>query len=652
MKGGFANEKRWQLPSNVTPEGTRCMKITIPDDDEWERRLVSAIEPLQNWRNHERDEAHNATIVAKTWRKIIYERLINCNEDTCELQPFWYDDPIENEQTDCDDNPDDNSAEWEAVDWAVSAFLFVTATPGAALAYKTFAPKIRNFFRAPSAGALCDIVVNGVLYATINTDAGANAVPVGTPIPQLIDIEAHNIAHNIIPFPQPGVVQYLHKLPAAGGGEPPPNYVLEIIRGRVKPIELCEVYPEGKPTYLQLASDWYYCYAEELPEMPIRQKPNYPCIMQQQQHDGSWLDVFNFSLCAVGTPGNVTASSNTYNYDHSTTNIENNYNEWNTGGQNINTFVPGFAGAGSVDRNKVMCQAFTFIIEVVKQAVYERYANPVTAGLIPALAGAIVTAGLAAVTGGAAVPAFAGSVVTVVGTAAAFLNGSIAVNAIEENRDAYICCLQEHAVALGAIPNATQFSTLFVGCESDTNILALFNAIFADIDVYLAFLKYCAELIPMSSAGLLPACATCPEPFEHVFDFTGGQLGWTIPEPTQTVYSGGFMTDATAFGQVLIRLNTASRSYPAMHVKLEFVTVAGQISSGNRYHSAYVSGSIVQSNNFTQLTNTSETQIREFDVAAITADRLEIGAGARLNGSGSIKLVKATYTGLGDDPFV
>jgi len=56
------------LPDNPTPEGTRCITITIPDDDQWERALYSAIRDLGNWNLWQRDVAHNGAVVAKQWR--------------------------------------------------------------------------------------------------------------------------------------------------------------------------------------------------------------------------------------------------------------------------------------------------------------------------------------------------------------------------------------------------------------------------------------------------------------------------------------------------------------------------------------------------------------------------------------------------------
>lgn len=209
-RGAFTRERG--LPQNINPQGTRCVRFTLPDDDQWESILLGQLEPLTRWMTWAYDEQKQGTIVAKRWRDIVFT-YARCDEDCA--APFWYDSPDEAEE-DCDPDEDD-SALWEVADWAVSAFLFVTATPAAALTYKTFAPKIRNLFRAPSVGAICDIVVNGLLYASVPTSAATAGVSVGDAIPVTIDIAAHNIANNIIPFPQPANIQYIHRLPAGKG---------------------------------------------------------------------------------------------------------------------------------------------------------------------------------------------------------------------------------------------------------------------------------------------------------------------------------------------------------------------------------------------------------------------------------------------------
>ncbi len=59
------------LPANKTPIGTRCIQITIPDDDEWERDIYSEVYRLALWMLWERDIAKSGKPVADRWLKAI-----------------------------------------------------------------------------------------------------------------------------------------------------------------------------------------------------------------------------------------------------------------------------------------------------------------------------------------------------------------------------------------------------------------------------------------------------------------------------------------------------------------------------------------------------------------------------------------------------
>lgn len=66
--------QRWPrraLPSNLTPTGTRCIQITIPDDDEWERAIYAEVVTLAQWMRWERDLGKNGKPVADIWLKAI-----------------------------------------------------------------------------------------------------------------------------------------------------------------------------------------------------------------------------------------------------------------------------------------------------------------------------------------------------------------------------------------------------------------------------------------------------------------------------------------------------------------------------------------------------------------------------------------------------
>lgn len=59
------------LPTNKNPTGTRCIQITIPDDDEWEQHLFSEAYRLALWMLWARDPTKSGAPVAKRWREAL-----------------------------------------------------------------------------------------------------------------------------------------------------------------------------------------------------------------------------------------------------------------------------------------------------------------------------------------------------------------------------------------------------------------------------------------------------------------------------------------------------------------------------------------------------------------------------------------------------
>jgi hypothetical protein len=69
MPYGLMNRIPYKLPANIAPPGTRCIQITIPDDDEWENDLFSLISAeFGRWLMWDRDVGKNGTKVAGRWR--------------------------------------------------------------------------------------------------------------------------------------------------------------------------------------------------------------------------------------------------------------------------------------------------------------------------------------------------------------------------------------------------------------------------------------------------------------------------------------------------------------------------------------------------------------------------------------------------------
>lgn len=94
-----------------------------------------------------------------------------------------------------DDDPDEDAPYWEDLetvagagenwgyesiaDWAITAFLAVAGSPAAALFYKTAAPKARLAFQTFDAGAIVNVIIDGILALAIPT---ASTIPGQTEI--------------------------------------------------------------------------------------------------------------------------------------------------------------------------------------------------------------------------------------------------------------------------------------------------------------------------------------------------------------------------------------------------------------------------------------------------------------------------------------
>jgi hypothetical protein len=69
MPYGIMNRIPYTLPDVIAPPGTRCIQITIPDNDQWETELFSLIAAeFGRWLMWERDVGKNGTKVAARWR--------------------------------------------------------------------------------------------------------------------------------------------------------------------------------------------------------------------------------------------------------------------------------------------------------------------------------------------------------------------------------------------------------------------------------------------------------------------------------------------------------------------------------------------------------------------------------------------------------
>jgi len=66
--------QRWPrraLPQNLSPVGTRCIQITIPDDDDWERAMYAEVSTLAQWMRWDRDLGKNGKPVSDIWLRAL-----------------------------------------------------------------------------------------------------------------------------------------------------------------------------------------------------------------------------------------------------------------------------------------------------------------------------------------------------------------------------------------------------------------------------------------------------------------------------------------------------------------------------------------------------------------------------------------------------
>lgn len=96
--------QRWPrriLPTDLSPIGTRCIQIIIPDDDDWERAMYAEVATLSQWMRWERDLGKNGKPVADIWLKAL-ETWSHCDGSPSPIQGMEVDDmPLLRVDCDC-----------------------------------------------------------------------------------------------------------------------------------------------------------------------------------------------------------------------------------------------------------------------------------------------------------------------------------------------------------------------------------------------------------------------------------------------------------------------------------------------------------------------------------------------------------------------
>jgi len=153
-------------PDNV-PEGEHCRVFVLPNNEFWIGNFMGALLPLTyptSWREYgELTPEECAEIMLNViWAS--YEE----NAQICEM----VDAPFYDSEESADDEEPVSEQPWynEISDWIIEAYLAVTFTPAAAVAYEATIPKIRIALQKGNLGDIVNVVFGAVdiLYDLAN----------------------------------------------------------------------------------------------------------------------------------------------------------------------------------------------------------------------------------------------------------------------------------------------------------------------------------------------------------------------------------------------------------------------------------------------------------------------------------------------------
>jgi len=189
------------FPTPVSiPDTTTCLIIQVPASDEWWALMVGVLYTLTlewNWQQFE--GGLDRDVAATRWEQMLYDALVIAStSNACDLDvpaPYWDEDSAD----DADDEGTITDQPWygeivaesntwtEQVGiWAITAFIALTATPAAAIAFLPFANRFVLAFKQHSLGAIVKVLIDGVEMITVDTYAptdGIINVPISLPAP-------------------------------------------------------------------------------------------------------------------------------------------------------------------------------------------------------------------------------------------------------------------------------------------------------------------------------------------------------------------------------------------------------------------------------------------------------------------------------------
>lgn len=79
-----AKHKRYTIPSEIDPEGFRCIQLQIPDSDEYAQLLASALRELGHWQNYTTTGDNQGRRVGIHWQEVF--RAVDWSGDGCVIE--------------------------------------------------------------------------------------------------------------------------------------------------------------------------------------------------------------------------------------------------------------------------------------------------------------------------------------------------------------------------------------------------------------------------------------------------------------------------------------------------------------------------------------------------------------------------------------
>lgn len=316
------NKNKAGIPANLTPLGTRCIPVNVPDDVEYISLFLGALARLSKQSLYDRDAAHSAKVVASTWDAVYQETLLNVlNGVTCEdisgtdscsdhiPDSVFISYTPNNPYTTPDLTPDgyslppfytNPSIPLPGVlpsDAMVNFAAIVNLTLPGLIA--SGLPRYRVSFSGTGRIELAHVKVPQGGLIAITTD--------GNPLSaQVVDLNSISligldtildIFTNITDATEEVEIITRHDFTVAGSHYIDvtflPNVSLDVILGfggGLRKVTTC-----GN---IVLATDAPSDFCDETSDTMIRQKPDEPCIIQTSTDGETWVDTIDLLMCA------------------------------------------------------------------------------------------------------------------------------------------------------------------------------------------------------------------------------------------------------------------------------------------------------------------------------------------------------------------